>query len=293
MFSGDNTPDQLARWRSAGTSAGRALGELGSIGISAFQALIPLVKEFMTWVGSLSGEDIRNGITGLIDGFKTVASVFKGVYEVGKAVYNIIKGIVDLAMGVGSFVGDFVSNIGEAFGSGENTLMGALAPPGSPIQRARFAAARENEGNINFNASQDYFSGAINALSGNYFALDTGRQQRKQSADYSPEGGFVAENVAEQANKRYAPQIASYKQWFETKTKDWHGAGNAGQSFGEDSQWMQEKYINEFNRLIDALEKLGAKPYDAKIDIETLRAAVAKGDEAAKGRTYAHAEGNY
>lgn len=102
MFDTGDPSGQLDKMGKMGRGAGNALAKLGEIGIQVMSALLDFLPPIIRYFQGLTGEDIANGITSLVAGFRAIVGV---ITVVGRAV----GGFYNLIQFVGARVGELVA----------------------------------------------------------------------------------------------------------------------------------------------------------------------------------------
>jgi TP901 family phage tail tape measure protein len=249
LFDGAGPKDSMDKWREAGQGAGKEIGKLGGIFIDWLTESAPMIEELLNSLKGLTADDIKGGITAVVDTFRTMLDIFNRI----EGVLRVITNLFDL---IGSSIGE---NIG-GFARYVQMMTGGMSM--KEYYRGR-KYANENSESMR----------ALEELQNAWELTTTGKDPATEAMR---ERNMQLEGMVERYRK--------IREGMDTSAADWN---RKGQAFEEMSPAMREQQVAHMNRLADSINKLANKPLVAKVTIDEVgRSSQAYADREADRELY-------
>jgi len=233
LYDGDRPAETMEKWYTAGQRAGKSIGRLGEIMIDWLNESAPKIESMLNSLRSLSADDIRGGIVGVVETFRSMLKVIRQLVGFVRVLANFFDWI-------GSSIGE---NIG-GFSRYAQMMTGQMSMKEYYAGRARAAEDGGETGR------------AWRELTSAWEQMTTGRDTESR-------------RIREQ-NDRLASMLKRHRaiqEWVDTPAAQWT---QTARSFEEANPAMREQYVGEMNRLADAINKLAKRPMVAKVTIDEI-----------------------
>ncbi len=241
-----NSPEVLDEWKKKGEGAGISLTRLGETAAGMLEKLIEFGTQFATFVGSISGEDLKAGIQGFVDVFNALATAVFYVKTVLEGLYYGIKMIL-------SAIIETIIKLGQA-------LVGLFT------------------GEEVYMSAKDYSwtTGAAEKLQGiGKESMDRALEQERDDAEFKyKERRAIAISALEDRKK-------NIEGWMGTKVEDWGakskgGAWEGSAAYGQLTAAQQQQWLVELQKINRNLAILQEKSPVITMDAQKVGEVLSK-----------------
>jgi len=255
----ENSPKLLEEWANRGAEAGRYLARLGETAADMMGKLIEFGGSAAEFFRDISAQDIKDGITWMVDTFNTLGDVIQGIKTGLGSIYYFVKMVISAVLEAIGFLG---GGLGWAVDSVWAKLFGS--DKDEKDVQAYYARVLDPSNAFSWT------TGAAGDLADVQMQMaDRMAQKEDRQAEYARR-----EREAQKLNQ-LTQRKRQIEEWTGASPEEWAkiraaGGGGGDLAFGNASAEMQKKFLDELASVNKQLAKMSGTPISVSLDGEKV-----------------------